>query len=66
MPRPIRILFLGDVVGAPGRAAVQKHLPELRESLKPDAVIVNGENIRNGSGITADLAIPTIGIGAGA
>ena len=55
MPRPIRILFLGDVVGAPGRAAVQKHLPELRESLKPDAVIVNGENIRNGSGITADL-----------
>jgi metallophosphoesterase (TIGR00282 family) len=55
MPRPIRILFLGDVVGAPGRAAVQKHLPELRERLKPDAVIVNGENIRNGSGITADL-----------
>ena len=55
MPRPIRILFLGDVVGAPGRSAVQKHLPELRESLKPDAVIVNGENIRNGSGITADL-----------
>jgi metallophosphoesterase (TIGR00282 family) len=55
MPRAIRILFLGDVVGAPGRAAVQKHLPELRASLKPDAVIVNGENIRNGSGITADL-----------
>ena len=55
MPRPIRILFLGDVVGAPGRSAVQKHLPELRETLKPDAVIVNGENIRNGSGITADL-----------
>ena len=55
MPRPIRILFLGDVVGAPGRSAVQKHLPELRASLKPDAVIVNGENIRNGSGITADL-----------
>ena len=55
MPRPIRILFLGDVVGAPGRSAVQQHLPALRERLKPDAVVVNGENIRNGSGITADL-----------
>jgi metallophosphoesterase (TIGR00282 family) len=55
MARPIRILFLGDVVGAPGRSAVQKHLPELRAKLAADAVVVNGENIRNGSGITADL-----------
>jgi len=55
MARPIRILFLGDVVGAPGRSAVQKLLPELRQQVRADAVIVNGENIRNGSGITADL-----------
>lgn len=55
MARPIRILFLGDVVGAPGRSAVQKLLPDLRQQVRADAVIVNGENIRNGSGITADL-----------
>jgi len=55
MPRPIRILFMGDVVGAPGRSALQRHLPELRERCRVDAVIVNGENVRNGSGITADL-----------
>jgi len=55
MARPIRIMFLGDVVGAPGRSAVQKLLPELRVQHAADAVIINGENIRNGSGITADL-----------
>ncbi len=55
MARPMRILFLGDVVGAPGRAAVTKHLPIMREKYSADVVIVNGENIRNGSGITPDL-----------
>ncbi len=55
MARPIRILFLGDIVGAPGRSALQQLLPELKTRLATDAVIVNGENIRNGSGISADL-----------
>ena len=57
MARPMRILFLGDVVGAPGRAAVTKHLPIMREKYSVDVVIVNGENIRNGSGITPDLLL---------
>jgi metallophosphoesterase (TIGR00282 family) len=66
MARPMRILFLGDVVGAPGRAAVQKLLPELRQSLAADVVIVNGENIRNGSGISPDLLQSLLEAGADA
>ena len=38
------ILFLGDVVGEPGRCALYKALPELRAEYGVDAVIVNGEN----------------------
>jgi metallophosphoesterase (TIGR00282 family) len=49
------LAFLGDVVGAPGRLAVQQHIATLRREYTPDAVIANGENIRNGSGITPDL-----------
>jgi 2',3'-cyclic-nucleotide 2'-phosphodiesterase len=48
----MRILFLGDVVGRSGRDAVVKHLPSLKEKLKPDATIVNGENSAHGVGIT--------------
>jgi len=49
------LVFLGDVVGAPGRQALQRHLATLRERYTPAAVIANGENIRNGSGITPEL-----------
>src|SRR3984885_12813330 len=48
----LRILFIGDVVGAIGRAMLQKHLPHLRQEHKIDAVIVNGENCADGRGIT--------------
>lgn len=48
----LRILFIGDVVGSPGRAMLQKHLNHLRENYKLDAVIVNGENCADGRGIT--------------
>lgn len=51
----MRIIFLGDVVGAPGRRAVTLVAPALREELHPDLIIANGENIKNGSGITEDL-----------
>ena len=40
-----RILFLGDIVGEPGREAVYKRLPSLREEEQIDFVIANGENI---------------------
>jgi 2',3'-cyclic-nucleotide 2'-phosphodiesterase len=48
-------MFLGDVVGRAGREAVCRHLPALRETLKPDLVVVNGENAAHGFGITEDI-----------
>jgi metallophosphoesterase (TIGR00282 family) len=53
----IRILFLGDIVGEPGRAAVIARLPKLREEREIDFVIVNGENAAGGRGITPKIAI---------
>lgn len=52
----MRILFLGDVVGRSGREGVLRHLPGLRERLKPDFIILNGENAAGGFGITDKIA----------
>ncbi|MBI1272963.1 MAG: metallophosphoesterase [Alphaproteobacteria bacterium] len=52
----MRILFLGDLVGRSGREAALQHLPALKERLRPDAVIVNGENAAGGYGITGAIA----------
>ncbi|WP_093010139.1 TIGR00282 family metallophosphoesterase [Roseivivax halotolerans] len=52
----MRCLFLGDVMGRAGRAAVTERLPGLREAWKLDFVVVNGENASNGAGLTADHA----------
>ena len=46
----MRLLFLGDIVGRPGRIAVQEQLPALREAWKLDCVIINGENSAGGFG----------------
>ncbi|MFA6065965.1 MAG: TIGR00282 family metallophosphoesterase [Candidatus Babeliaceae bacterium] len=49
----IRILLLGDIVGAPGKAMVQKHLAEIKKKHDIQAVILNGENCAgDGRGIT--------------
>src|SRR2546422_1729172 len=48
----LTVLFLGDIVGAPGRNAVIARLPELKEKHALDFVIVNGENAAGGRGIT--------------
>jgi metallophosphoesterase (TIGR00282 family) len=53
----VKILFLGDVVGQPGRDAVLRHLPQLIEEHDADFVIVNGENAANGVGITSKIAV---------
>ncbi len=50
----IRILFIGDIIGRPGRKAVQKELPHLLAERKPDVVVANCENLAHGFGITAD------------
>jgi metallophosphoesterase (TIGR00282 family) len=52
----VKILFVGDVVGRPGRSAVRALLPKLRGELGVDLAIVNGENSAGGAGLTADIA----------
>ena len=52
----MKLLFIGDIVGAPGRKAVKKLLPGLRARHGVDVVIANGENAAAGSGITPDKA----------
>lgn len=61
---PIRILFLGDIVGEPGRKAVIEQLPILRKELALDFIIVNGENAAGGRGITPRIAIDLLRAGA--
>lgn len=52
----MRILFLGDVMGRAGRAAISGQLPRLRDEWRLDFVVVNGENASNGMGLTGDHA----------
>jgi metallophosphoesterase (TIGR00282 family) len=52
MSETINILFSGDVVGEPGREAIQKLLPGLKEKYQIDFCVVNGENSAGGAGIT--------------
>jgi len=51
----VRILFIGDIVGKPGRQVVAAAVPPLRRRESLDLVIANAENIAGGSGITVDL-----------
>jgi hypothetical protein len=60
----LRILFVGDVFGAPGRRAIEARLPGLREELGADYCVVNGENAADGRGITAKLAERILAAGA--
>ena len=59
-----RLLFLGDVVGGPGRTAIVERLPGLREQHKPDLVVVNCENAAGGLGITEKVARKLLDAGA--
>jgi len=52
----VKLLFIGDIVGQPGRRAVAELLPKLREQHEVDFVIANGENSAGGSGITPKTA----------
>jgi 2',3'-cyclic-nucleotide 2'-phosphodiesterase len=52
----MRVLFIGDVVGGPGRRGLKAAMPELRERHRPDLTIVNGENSAGGMGITEKTA----------
>ncbi len=52
----MRILFVGDVVGRPGREAATALLPVLRAELRVDLAILNGENAAGGAGLTGEIA----------
>ena len=52
----MKILFIGDIVGEPGRLAVQRLVPGLRARLGLDVVVANGENSAGGAGITPETA----------
>ncbi len=52
----MKILFLGDIIGRPGRTAVAAELPGLIERLSPDFVVANGENAAGGFGLTRAVA----------
>ena len=60
------ILFVGDLVGSPGRRTLLGLLPVLRERFAPTFVVVNGENVAGGLGITAKIADELLAAGVDA
>jgi len=60
----MRLLFLGDVMGRAGRAAITERLAGLRSAWRLDFVVVNGENATNGAGLSADHAKALLAAGA--
>ena len=59
----LRILFLGDVVGEPGRRKIIDLLPQLKQEYALDFVVVNGENAAGGRGITPKITIDLLRAG---
>ena len=59
----LRLLFLGDIIGEPGRRAVIEMLPALKSARGIDFVVANGENVAAGRGITPKLAIDLLRCG---
>src|SRR6059036_1672482 len=62
----LTVLFLGDVVGQPGRDAVIACLPKLKEQHDVDFIVVNGENAAGGRGITGKITIDLLRAGVSA
>ncbi len=59
----MKILFVGDIFGRPGRTIVQQRLPELVAAHKPDLLIANAENAAGGFGVTPSIADELFGLG---
>ena len=60
----MKILFVADVVGAPGRRALEERLTALRDELAADFCVVNAENVADGVGLTPKLADRLLAAGA--
>ena len=52
----LKLLFIGDIVGRPGRDIVLDRVPRLRAEHRLDFVVANGENAAAGAGITGSIA----------
>jgi hypothetical protein len=59
----MNILFVGDVVGRPGREAIAKLLPEIKKQYRIELSIINAENAAGGAGITPNIASELLGYG---
>ena len=62
----MKILFIGDIFGQPGRRIVKEALPGLIEEYSPDLILGNGENAAGGFGITPPLVEELLGLGIAA
>lgn len=60
----MKILFIGDVVGSPGRSTLKEYLPKLKSKYRPDVTIVNAENAASGKGLTKKIYHELITAGA--
>jgi len=61
--RQVKLAFIGDIVGKPGREIIGKYLPQLKEAYKFDLVIANYENASHGFGLTKKNADELFGYG---
>lgn len=59
----MNILFIGDIVGEPGRHAIKELLPRIKRKNAVEFVVANGENVAGGSGVTPALADELFGYG---
>ena len=59
----MRVLFIGDIVGSPGRRIVEDRLADLVQQRQIDIVIANGENSASGFGITPRIAEEFLALG---
>ncbi|WP_181348621.1 TIGR00282 family metallophosphoesterase [Thalassobacillus sp. CUG 92003] len=62
----MKLLFIGDVVGSPGREMVEEYLPKLKQKYQPAVTIINGENAAGGKGITEKIYRRFLELGANA
>ena len=62
----MKVLYIGDIMGEPGRRAVARAIPRLVAQRKIDVVVGNGENVAGGFGITPELAEELFGMGLSA
>ncbi|SFA73023.1 MULTISPECIES: TIGR00282 family metallophosphoesterase [unclassified Bacillus (in: firmicutes)] len=60
----MNLLFVGDVVGSPGRDMVKEYVPKLKEKYRPHMTIINGENAAGGKGITEAIYRQFLEVGA--